>query len=360
MDNFNMYYNLRGLEYFKDKELIADVTSMMHEGFPILMERIDKFNRDNGEALAVEIPVCNFMGITRLMYHDKPETSMVARERMRQIYEYLKTGTCRLLGGYSSGFFANNDMQRVIIERRINNQIAVLTQDVSLCKDMAALSCENSYSVLGQKVEVCKLTRAGEISDFIIIENKTENCDRSSGQEDGDIRPGTVADIAKTTAAEQSLSREFILERAKGLASEMMTCEDDRLKDYAFKASTITRRRFKPDDVVMLRFLDEEEEGDAGLAFTTAGIYCWEEDDRYSFGVRYEDILSVDYDEDGVILHVNENDRDGSNVFGMILNGDRDSIVIPCETEDDDEKISEIRRMYNLLADLVEKAGGEQ
>lgn len=169
MDNFNMFYNLRGIEYFEGKKLIVDTCSLMHVGFPIFIEKLSKYNETAENPVIARVPICVYVELSRLMYHENPDTAKIATERMKQLNEYLSSGECRFLSGYCSGFFADNDIQRVVIEKRITDQVVVLTQDVSLCKDIKALSCEKSYSVKGQNVEVCKLTRNGDISEFIII-----------------------------------------------------------------------------------------------------------------------------------------------------------------------------------------------
>lgn len=101
-------------------------------------------------------------------------------------------------------------------------------------------------------------------------------------------------------------------------------------------AVSICRRRFKTSDLVLIDVLDEEEEGEAGIAFTEKGIYCWEEDESFVAEIRYDNIAEVDYDDENVIVTTVE----GKN------------IELFCGEDENDEKYS--RYMYNFIMDIKE------
>ena len=173
-----------------------------------------------------------------------------------------------------------------------------------------------------------------------------------------------------------SISKEFILEHAgNGLGAAVYTCEEAAISEYARKAATICRRRFRPEDVLFISVLDEEEKGDAGVAFTSKGIYCWEEDDSFTFSVEYPDILNVDYDSNGVRVMFNQDPARfaasgvGDKRIGGFLTRIADNIsemqertfsrIIPCVCYDNDldeeEEKEYIREMYNFISDIVEE-----
>lgn len=164
------------------------------------------------------------------------------------------------------------------------------------------------------------------------------------------------------------VTKEFLLEHGDGVSYSMVTCNDEAMKHMARKAATICRRRFKPQDVVLLCLLDEDEEGDAGVAFTTEGIFCWEEDDIFQYYILYSDIKSVDYDSNGVRIIFDEKDslRISSFLSQMAVNvyeGDNKRITSGCVTLpcvcyeiglDEEEEKEYIREMYNFIADIID------
>lgn len=179
---------------------------------------------------------------------------------------------------------------------------------------------------------------------------------------------------------EGRVSRDFLLEHgANEIGYCVINCDDSSMPAFARTASTICRRRFRPQDVVLISVLDEEEEGNAGIAFTTDAIYYWEEDDNFVFSVRYSDIRNVDYDSNGVRIILGSDsesahddaERDKSVLFGKVLRQfegqtERDlsfarkcNKLLPCASEewnlDEEEEQGYIRTMYNFIADIVDE-----
>lgn len=143
---------------------------------------------------------------------------------------------------------------------------------------------------------------------------------------------------------DKRVSKEFLLERAgKSIGEAVYTGEEENMKEYARKAATICRRRFNSQDVAVMSLLDEEQEGDAGIAFTEQGAFYWEDDDNFIFGFDYSDVSAIDYDSNGVKITLKET-------------GERR--VIPCINYDwdldEDEEMEYIREMYNFIADIVD------
>lgn len=111
---------------------------------------------------------------------------------------------------------------------------------------------------------------------------------------------------------------------------------DSRIsRELAVSVAAICRRRFKATDIVVLDILDEKEEGEAGIAFTEKGIYCWEEDETFVAEILYSNIAAVDYEEEYVII----TDKEGKEI--RLFCGDEDEV-----------KYS--RNMYNYIMDIKE------
>ncbi len=162
--------------------------------------------------------------------------------------------------------------------------------------------------------------------------------------------------------------RDFILSHADtNLGPAIVNYNDQRMKSLSKKAATICRRRFRADDVLLLSLLDEDEEGDAGVAFTNDGIYHWEEEDNFIFGIKYRDIKYVDYDSNGVRVKAEWDVTDPlrsikatSHAGGRLLGGlPENARTIPCtgyeQDVDEDDEQEYIREMYNFIADIVDE-----
>ena len=115
-------------------------------------------------------------------------------------------------------------------------------------------------------------------------------------------------------------------------------------------ATAICKRRFKWQDMIVLIALDEDEEGEAGIAFTEKGIYHWLEGDEFVAEVPYEDIGAVGYQGNYII----------------ITRQDDSPVELFCGEDAEKEKYS--RYMFNFICDIVdyfdanvrERAGEEE
>lgn len=115
-------------------------------------------------------------------------------------------------------------------------------------------------------------------------------------------------------------------------------------------ATAICKRRFKWQDMIVLIALDEDEEGEAGIAFTEKGIYHWLEGDEFVAEVPYEDIGAVGYQGNYII----------------ITRQDDSPVELFCGEDAEKEKYS--RYMFNYICDIVdyfdanvrERAGAEE
>lgn len=153
----------------------------------------------------------------------------------------------------------------------------------------------------------------------------------------GLIRTGV---LGKELAAQEKLDlenasplRKFILSSDYSAIGNCVVAGSLLSKSLATTATSICRRRFKADDIILMILLDEEEEGEAGIAFTEMGIYCWEEEEEFLAEIMYDSIRDVDYDEESTIVYT----MDGKE------------IELYCG-EDTDEKYS--RYLYNFIMDI--------
>lgn len=174
-----------------------------------------------------------------------------------------------------------------------------------------------------------------------------------------------IEEMEKERATVKAVSKEFMLDLVHdGLAYSLFTCNDEAIGEYAKTAATICRRRFKPKDVVLMYMLDEDCEGNAGIAFTTEGIFRWDENDHFVFGIRYDEIKKIDYDSNGVKINAPVREVTATrSIFDMGRvsgNGSgNETRIIPCACLDwelDDEEEQEyIREMYNFVADIFDE-----
>ena len=153
-----------------------------------------------------------------------------------------------------------------------------------------------------------------------------------------------VLGMAKTAQEKEDLEnaspiRRSILSSNYGDIGECVVAGARISRQLATTAVSICRRRFKAEDLILLVLLDEEEEGEAGIAFTEIGIYYWREDEEFVAEIPYESIQAVDYDEENAI----------------VTTADGKVIELFCGA-DEDEKYS--RYMYNFIMDIKEALEG--
>ncbi len=172
----------------------------------------------------------------------------------------------------------------------------------------------------------------------------------------------------------------------KDIGEFVLSPESECFKAYARTAATICRRAFKPADVILISVLDEDGEGETGIAFTSDGLYYWDEDMHN--GVKYSDIDDVDYDDDSVRLTLKQTASESSpelsecrslsdlekalkNDKSTALTADIISAIsplfpkkksnlfcIPCVGEDNNLEEEEIREyaraLYNFICDITD------
>lgn len=145
----------------------------------------------------------------------------------------------------------------------------------------------------------------------------------------------TIGKVIAKKLEEDCTLREFLLFNNRKEIGKCVLEAGKIVRKHEIAATSICRRKFNVEDIILLVIQDDEEEGEAGIAFTENGIYQWQEKEELVAEVMYDNIKSVDYDEESVIITT----KDGKNVD------------LYCD-DDCDEKYS--RYMYNFIADIVE------
>lgn len=141
--------------------------------------------------------------------------------------------------------------------------------------------------------------------------------------------------LEKMKLTEYTPIEKFIVGREHERIGNLVIDDFHTSYEEAITAVSVCRRRFKTSDLILLVVLDEEEKGEAGIAFTRTGIYHWKEKEEFVGGVLYDQIQTLDYDEENVMV----TDQDGT------------TLVLWCG-EDNGEKYT--RYMYNLIMDIKE------
>mgnify|MGYP003485548870 CR=1 FL=1 len=107
--------------------------------------------------------------------------------------------------------------------------------------------------------------------------------------------------LEKMKLTEYTPIEKFIVGREHERIGNLVIDDFHTSYEEAITAVSVCRRRFKTSDLILLAVLDEEEKGEAGIAFTRKGIYHWKEKEEFVGGVLYDQIQTLDYDEENVM-----------------------------------------------------------
>lgn len=136
------------------------------------------------------------------------------------------------------------------------------------------------------------------------------------------------------------IAEELFLEHKSAYEPFLIMSRDDMIPSVLDNALAICRRAFKASDVRMLVVLDENHEGEKGIAFTEKKLYVWNGEDEERIEVTYGEVDNLDYGEDCI----------------MIACGEKDYSI---EVDGDDPDINYPRKLYNLVADELERIEDE-
>lgn len=71
--------------------------------------------------------------------------------------------------------------------------------------------------------------------------------------------------------------------------------------------TAVCRRAFKKKDVVVYVEIDsEDDEYEEGIVFTPESIFYWTDNGSVTVGIRYSEMVKVDYDETDIIIKTDE------------------------------------------------------
>ncbi|MGN0169858.1 MAG: hypothetical protein ACI39H_03735 [Lachnospiraceae bacterium] len=126
---------------------------------------------------------------------------------------------------------------------------------------------------------------------------------------------------------------------------------DDKIGPYVGSGSiaeeilvditAICRRRFKKKDVLVYVDTDEGREMESGIVFTASAIVTWSNQGEIVVVIPYEEIESVDFDEEEVLIEF------GGKSTTLYLGEDAEAEKYP-------------RYMYNFIMDILEYDADEK
>ena len=165
------------------KTILIDTCTIWKDSFPEFVEEAKAYNNalEDGEAkIGLTVIAANYIEAAKLISHHDEATASLALERLKYLNDCFKDGSVKLLRDLGDSF-ADNELLRIALEQRTHGEIYVVTQDVSLCKDLQALN--DSHAVKAHTIRVLKLSsRACELVDFTITPEQPR--DTASATED--------------------------------------------------------------------------------------------------------------------------------------------------------------------------------
>lgn len=133
-----------------------------------------------------------------------------------------------------------------------------------------------------------------------------------------------------------AIAEELFLSHKSTNDTFLIMSGEDMIAPILDNALAICRRVFKASDVRMLVVLDEDHEGEKGIAFTEKKLYVWKGEDEERFDVAYDEIDNLDYGENCIMIACGEKN------YSIEVDGDNPDINYP-------------RKLYNFIADVLER-----
>ena len=98
--------------------------------------------------------------------------------------------------------------------------------------------------------------------------------------------------------------RKFLVENCEGIGKCVKKGEEISY-EMALAASKACKRKFAPEEIVLLIPLDEKGEGKSGTVFTEKGLYQWHEGEKFKKSILYKHIGAFGYGENKMyITHI--------------------------------------------------------
>ncbi len=146
--------------------LLIDTCALLHEQFPLLMERMAPLLRQNGKVLIVPSSVLTEL---RNLADKKPELTERIRALLPLMAQLKSQGLLKVYGSTSEGF-GDQQMLAVVTHFMTSAQLLVITQDNKLSSDLLRLN--QLDSVHGKQVAVSRINRYGYLSRFLTPEQR--------------------------------------------------------------------------------------------------------------------------------------------------------------------------------------------
>lgn len=146
--------------------ILVDTCSLLHEKFPLLMERMTPLLRQTGKAMIVPSGV---MAELRRLEQEKPALTERIRMLLPLLVQLKSQGLLRVCGDAAEEF---GDHQLLAVATRFmtSSRLLVITQDHGLSMDLLRLN--DLDSVRGKRVAVNRINRYGYLSRFLTPEQR--------------------------------------------------------------------------------------------------------------------------------------------------------------------------------------------
>ncbi|MGI5952946.1 MAG: zinc-ribbon domain containing protein [Dysosmobacter sp.] len=147
--------------------LLIDTCALLHEQFPLLMERMAPLLRQNGKVLIVPSSVLTEL---RNLADKKPKLTERIRMLLPLMAQMKSQGVLKVYGSTCEDF-GDQQMLAVVTRFMTSAQLLVITQDNGLSSDLLRLN--QLDSVRGKQVAVSRINRYGYLSRFLTPEQRS-------------------------------------------------------------------------------------------------------------------------------------------------------------------------------------------
>lgn len=146
--------------------LLIDTCTLLHEQFPLLMERMTPLLRQSGKALIIPSSV---IGELKNLAAKKPDLTERIQALLPLLVRMKDQGLLRIFGS-SSEDFGDKQVLTAVTRFMTTTPLQVITQDNGLSADLLRLNQLNS--VHGKQVAVSRINRYGYLSRFLTPEQR--------------------------------------------------------------------------------------------------------------------------------------------------------------------------------------------
>lgn len=170
--------------------LMIDTCSILHERFPLLMQRLVPLLAQSGKTLLVPSGVVEELKGLR----NRPELTDRVNARLMDLIRLKRGGLIRVCGQDGTTF---GDQQILAAATRAltTTELLVITQDNGLSEDLLQLNALNS--VRGKRLAVSRINSHGFLSRYRTWEERSQSCGSFSDSRSTVAQPAQTAELIK-------------------------------------------------------------------------------------------------------------------------------------------------------------------